>query len=90
MELLRQWPRELVAPVGAVDWVADEALHLELARAEARDLVDQALHLELARAEARYLVDQALHLELVRAEARDPALQRWARRTKPVSGAKRM
>jgi hypothetical protein len=74
MELLREWQLEQVVPMGALmDWVEDEAVHLELALVEARPPVDPVVqHLQLVPDEARAAVGPVL--EAVVAE--EPPQQR--------------
>jgi hypothetical protein len=50
MELLREWQLERVVPLRLLHRVADEAVHREVARAEAQPLV---AHPEAARVEAQ-------------------------------------
>ena len=76
---------ERVVPVGALDLAGAEVLDRVLVLERVEVLV-LALVLEPVRDEARARV---LHLEPARDEARAPALQRWARRTKPVGRVKR-
>jgi len=72
MELLREWQLEQVVPMGALmDWVEDEAVHLQLARVEAPQPVahlEQVLvrRLEAARDE---VLDRAVRPEVARVEA---------------------
>ena len=97
MELLREWQPERVVPMAALmDWVEDEAVHLELARVEVQPpvvrLVAPVAHLERVRvrlleaARAEVLADRVVQPELARAEAQpwDPTyrvIRRYPPRT---------
>ena len=90
MALLREWQLERVVPLRLLHRVADEAVHLELARVEAQPPVARlVVHLvaqpPVARAEAQPLV---AHPEAARVEAQpwDPTY-RVIRRYPPPTEA---